>query len=200
MNPIIALSVLEAVRSSDGTHDETVSATDIQSEAVKLGRTRTVGAQIERYQVLAKSNGDVTYEEIGALFTLVARRPDAALLFVDAGRRAGRHAARRTPRGLRALHRTLRGRWRDRVGRYLVGRAAADVFDIEVAPGGHSASAAAECAATRSPGGHACGLFGAGIAELLRGFTSFDGACFLTACRARGGDGCRWSTIKETED
>ena len=200
LHPVIAISVLEAVRSHDGKAQGSSPDEETGSEAIKLGRTRSVAAQIERYTAMVKSGGDVEAQEIAALFTLVARRPDADLLFTDAGRRAGRHAANLTPRLLKLAHAGLPAHLRNRLGRRLVRRAAARVFDIEVTADCTSAAAGSECAASLSPGGQACGVYGSGLAELLRGFTPFDGACFLTQCRARGSDCCRWSTQHEHED
>ncbi len=149
---------------------------------------------------MVKSGGDVEAQEIAALFTLVARRPDANLLFADAGRRAGRHAVSLTPRLLKLAHAGLPAHLRNRLGRRLVRRAAARVFDIELTADCTSAAVGSECPASLLPGGQACGVYGSGLAELLRGFTSFEGACFLTQCRVRGGDCCRWSTQHEQED
>ena len=200
MHPIIAISVLAAVRSHDGQAQGSSPDGDSGNEAIKLGRTRSVAAQIERYTAMIKSGRDVEAQEIAALFTLVARRPDANLLFADAGRRAGRHAANLTPRLLRLVHTSLPAQLRNRLGRRLVRSAAARVLDIELTDDCTSAAVGGECPASLSPGGLACGMYGSGLAELLRGFTSFDGACFLTQCRARGGDRCRWSTQHEHED
>jgi hypothetical protein len=200
LHPIIALSVLEAVRSHDGQAQELLPDGESGGEAIKLGRTRSVAGQIERYTALVKSCGDVEAQEIAALFRLVARRPDANLLFADAGRRAARHAANLTPRILKLAHASLPAQLRNRLGRRLVRRAAARVFDIELTADCTSAGGGGRCPASLLPGGQACGVCGSGLAELLRGFTSFDGACFLTKCRARGSDHCRWSTEHEHED
>ena len=195
--------MLEAVRDCDGPPDQSSHETDTSREAVKLGRTTTVAAQIERYAVLARRNIDMSSQELAGLFALISRRPDARLLFADAGRRAGRHASRRTSFFLRLLNRNLPSGLRDRFGGYLVRRAAGRFFHIDVMPSCRSASTQNECPGSLSPEGRACGIYGSGLAELLRSFTSFDGACFLPSCRARGGggsDGCRWSTVKEEED
>ena len=200
MHPIIPLSVLEAVQSRDGQAQESSPDGESPSEAIKLGRTRSVAAQIERYTDLVKSGGEVEAQEIAALFTLVARRSDANLLFADAGRHAGRHAANLTPLLLKVVHASLPAHPRNRLGRRLVRRAAAKVFDIELTADCTSAGGGSECLASLSPGELACGVYSSGLAELLRGFTSFDGACFLTKCRARGSYCCRWSTEHEHED
>ena len=199
MHPIIALSVLEAVRASDLAKGDPRDEDHPGQEAVKLGRTASVAAQIDRYLAMVRRNNTVSTEELAGLFTLVSRRSDADLIFADAGRRAGRHAAGRTALPLRMLHWGLLRGWRDRVGRRLVRRAAARVFNITIAHDGFNAAAVERCGAQAIPGGGPCGLYGSGLAELLRTFTTFDGACFRTACRARGNGTCSWSTTQERE-
>ena len=199
MHSIIALSVLEAVRASDLAKGDPRDEDHPGQEAVKLGRTASVAAQIDRYGVMVRRNNSVSAEELAGLFTLVSRRPDADLVFADAGRRAGRHAAERTALPLRMLHRVLPRGLRDRVGPRLVRRAAARVFGLTTAHDGSKAAAVDGCGAQAIPGGGPCGLYGSGLAELLRAFTPFEGAYFRTACRARGDGICRWSTTQERE-
>ena len=199
MHPIIALSVLEAVRASDLAKGDPADESQAAYEAIKLGRTTSVAVQIERYSKMVRRNAMLGRDELGALFTLVSRRPDADLIFGDAGRRAGQYAAKQMPRLLRVLHLGLPLGLRERLGRRLIRRAAALVFDIDVARDGNEAAARETCHAQVVPGGRPCGLYGSALAELLRTFTSFDGAYFRTACRARGGGTCRWSTTQEHE-
>ncbi len=197
MHAIIALSVLEAVRASDLAKGDPRDEDHPGQEAVKLGRTASVAAQIDRYSAMVRRNSGVSAEELAGLFTLVSRRYDGDLVFDDAGRRAGRHAAERTALPLRMLHRALPRGLQDRLGRRLVRRAAARVFDITIAHDGSNAASVDECGAQTIPGGGPCGLYGSGLAELLRTFTAFDGACFRTACRVRGDGTCRWSMTQE---
>lgn len=200
MHPIIALSVLEAVRASDLAKGDPRDEDHPGQEAVKLGRTASVAAQIDRYSAMVRRNNTISAEELAGLFTLVSRRPDADLIFADAGRRAGRHAAERTALPLRMLRRALPRGLRDRVGRRLVRRAAARVFDITIVHDGSNAAAVDGCGGAQAiSGGGPCGLYGSGLAELLRTFTAFEGACFRTACRARGDGTCSWSTTQERE-
>ena len=199
LHPVIALSVLEAVRACDAPAVESLARTRLSDGAIKLGRTSSVAAQIDRYARMVRRNLAVGPQELEALFTLVSRRPDATLVFADAGRRAGRLAARRTPPWLKLLHRGLPPALRDRLGRRLVRRAAAAVFGLAVSVEGTETAAGAACPAEAVPAGSACGLYGSGLAELLRVFTSFDGACFLTECRARGSGACRWNTNQQPE-
>lgn len=199
MHSIIALSVLEAVRASDLAKGDPRDEDHPGQEAVKLGRTASVAAQIDRYSAMGRRDNAISTEELAGLFTLVLRRPDADLIFADAGRRAGRHAAERTALPLRMLRRVLPRGLRDRVGRRLVRRAAVRVFDITIVHDGSNAAAVDGCGAQAIPGGGPCGLYGSGLAELLRTFTVFEGACFRTACRARGDGTCSWSTTQERE-
>jgi hypothetical protein len=199
MHPIIALSVLEAVRASDLAKGDPPEDAHVGQEAIRLGRTTSVAAQIDRYSAMVRRRDSLDLEELSALYTLVARRPDADLVFADAGRRAGRHAAKQTPGLLRAMHRTLPRGLRERLGQRLIRRAAARVFAIDMAYDSTSAAAVETCGARAIPGGRPCALYGSGLAELLRIFTSFDGAYFRIACRARGDATCKWSTTQAHE-
>ena len=199
MHPIIALSVLEAVRASDSAKAD---PPDAGQEAIKLGRTTSVAAEIERYSSMVRRRETVAGEELAALFTLVSRRPDADSVFGEAGRRAGQHAAKKTPRFLRILHRGLPSGMRERLGRRLIRGAAARVFDLDLGLHGDGAVALDGCGAHKVPGewGRPCGVYGSGLAELSRIFTTFEGAYFRNSCRARGSVSCRWSTTQQQED
>ncbi len=200
MHPIIALSVLETVRAFDLATGEAPDDPHAGQEAIKLGRTTSVADQIKRYRSMVSRGEALAGEELGALFTLVSRRSDADWVFADAGCRAGRHAAKQTPRFLRILHWGLPSGMRQRLGRRLIRGAAARVFDMDVGLDGKGAVAVDGCAAHMVPGGRPCGVYGSALAELFRTFTSFDGAYFRNACRARGSVNCRWSTAQQQED
>ncbi len=199
MHPIIALSVLEAVRACDLAKGD---APDVGHEAVKLGITKSVAAQIERYSSMVRRREVLAGEELAALFTMVSRRQDADLVFEEAGRRAARLAVKQTPRFLRILHRGLPSGMRERLGRRLIRGAAARVFDLDVGIHGEGAVALNGCGAHTVPVGlgRPCGVYGSGLAELRRTFTTFDGVYFRNSCRARGSGSCRWSTTQQQED
>jgi hypothetical protein len=200
MHPIIALSVLEAVRACDLAKGDAPDAVYGVQEAIKLGRTTSVVAQIERYWSMVRRRETLAVGELAGLFTLVSRRPDADWVFAEAGRRAGRHAAQHAPRFLRIIHWGLPSRLRERLGRRLVRGAAAQVFGLDVGLEGGGAVALDGCGAHKVPDGRPCGVYGCGLAELSRIFTMFDGAYFRNACRVRGSASCRWSTNQQLED
>lgn len=197
VHAILALSVLDTVRARDALLDLPMDG-EPSNEAVKLGRTTTVATQIARYTDLVRRGKAIDAGELTALFTLVARRADADLVFAEAGRAAGRHAVATIPALTRVARRALPGGLADRLGRRLVRRAAGSVLGIAMSPDARSGARAADCPAATSPAGRACRLYASALAEIERQLISFDGAIFLRRCRARGGDGCCWS-VSETE-
>jgi hypothetical protein len=159
---------------------------------------QTVLAQIDRYDRLVRGDKRVEGDEAAALLRLVGRRPDAGLVYAEAGRLAARLAVRRVAATLRGLRHVLpRG-----FGRYLARRAAADVFGMKVhrAVSGVEAVMEDPLAIQATPNGAACGLFGSGLAELLRAFTAFEGALLHDRCRGRGNHQCHWRAGPPAEE
>src|SRR2546426_6054440 len=124
------------------------------------------------------------------LFRSVGRRPDADLVFADAGRRAARRAVRRlfllTRLAARAGPRAL--------GDAAARRAARAVFAGELRRESHVpvARVGDALAVQATPDGAACALYGAGVTDLLRLLVGFEGAMLHISCRATGGEGCEW--------
>src|SRR6188474_208617 len=88
---IIPLSLLEAIRNLDTPVEDGLEELAGEMVAKRLGLSPTVSAQIARYEEIARKDGQVSDDEALSVFRLVDRRPDAALVFADAGRRAARH-------------------------------------------------------------------------------------------------------------
>jgi len=160
----------------------------------RLGMSRTVAQQIERYRVLTSRGDRVPDEEVVALLRLAGRRTDAALVFADAGRRVARYAA--TGSGVaRRVGGVLPRLARTRLGFTMASRALRrlGVSLGRDAGGTVTARVSAPPSIRATPDGMACGLYGSAVAEALRIFTDFDGAVVHDACRTRGDDACRWS-------
>jgi hypothetical protein len=120
----------------------------------------------------------------------VGRRPDADLVFADAGRRAARRAARQL---------SVVARLAVRAGPRAVGYAAAGTAARRVLGGELRREAAVpvgrvpeRLAVNATPDGSACGFYGAAFTELLRLLAGYEGAMVHVACRATGGDRCEW--------
>jgi hypothetical protein len=194
---ILPLAVLEAMRHLDSPTDEEAAEFVDELLQKRLGLSRTVAAQIARYDLGVRRGRPVPTEEFELILRLAGRRPDAALVFADAGRRAARRAMRRLPLvtrwSARHLPRFLRRLIGFRAARRCLRRAFAvtlvrerSAFAAHIRHG-MSARAASD--------GVACGFYGAAVAELLRHLISFDGAVSHPRCRAHGDEQCEWREI-----
>lgn len=190
---IVPLALFESLRGLDAPPGE---LDDMHRDLTvkRLGMSQTVASQIERYGRLARGEQWVAADEVAGVLRLVGRRMDAGLVFADAGRRAGRHAARRVPVSLRAAWSLLPRAVRERLGFALARAAAARALNVHLVREGDVAVATIRepIAVHATPTGTACGFYGSAIAELLRTFTSFDSAMLHSECRARGGAVCVW--------
>lgn len=187
---LIPLTLLEALRNIDAPVEDGLEELAGETVSKRLGLSATVQAQIARYAWHADKRNRVPLDEATSVFRLVGRRPDAPLIFADAGRRAARRAAPRLPRVLGVLPsfpgRGLGGRAADRVARKLVGGHLL-VKDAEAL-----AEVPAPLGLEAVPEGTGCGFYGALFGELLRGLARFEGAVRHTRCRSRGDDRCEW--------
>jgi hypothetical protein len=191
---VLLLALFEAVRALDLPPGADLDEFHRELTTKRLGTSPTVAAQIARYDRLVMAREAVDPEELVAVLRLLGRRADARLVFADGGRRAGRHAVRLTSLVARAGRRLLPGRLKEAAGFRLAQRAARRVLGVDVTrnAGVMEAWLRDPAGARATPDGAACGFYGSAIAELLRAFTSFDGAMFHTTCRARGDAVCRW--------
>jgi hypothetical protein len=193
---ILPLAVLEAMRNLDSPTDE--EAAEYVDELLKkrLGLSDTVAAQIARYDLGVRRGRPVSAAEFEQILRLAGRRPDAALVFADAGRRAARRAladlSLAARWGARYLPRFLRRPIGFRVARGVL----RDVFAVQLTRTGGATAARVEhrLAVGATADGAACGFYAAAVAELLRHLASYDGAVVHPRCCARGGDCCEWRT------
>jgi hypothetical protein len=194
VHAIIPLSLLEAIRNLDTPIDDGLA--DLASEVVskRLGLSTTVALQIERYRAEARRGGGTPTDEAVSVFRLVSRRPDATLVFSDAGRRAARYAARAEAGLAGRLPARSPGFLRRPLGLRAAGQVALRVLRADLRPADplaevtlrHSLPMAANAE------GDGCYFYGAAFAELLRLLTGFEGAMLHDRCRSRGDDACHW--------
>ena len=191
---IVPLSLLEALRNLDTPVGDGLDELAGEIVSKRFGLSSTVAAQIQRYQEAHRRGLPVPVEETVGVFRLVGRRPDAALVYADAGRRAARYAARQRSLPVRALMAATQGFIRRRVGARAASRAARRVFGAALAIRGRSAEAVIPqpLSLRALSDGQACSFYGAALAEMLRVLTGFEGAMVHMGCRGRGDDTCRW--------
>ena len=191
---ILALALLEAVQNIDTPPDDGLGALEYELASKRLGLSATVAAQVARYRERSEAGGDLPEDEALAVFRLVGRRPDAALVYADAGRRAARYAARRLGTGSRALLAIAPGTLRVRLGLRASGWLARRWLLLDFsAEGGVARAEAADSLGLRGrEDGLGCQFYSAALAELLRLVTGFEGAMLHESCRGRGDRSCRW--------
>jgi hypothetical protein len=190
VHSIVPLALLEAVRNLDTPVEDGLSEFADELLSKRLGLSRTVAMQLAQYDILARRGARVDASHVEALLRLVGRRPDADLVFADAGRRAARRAAKQ----LSVLSRMAARAAPRQLGYVAAGRAAkrvlgGDLRRIDAVPVGRIAAA---LAINATPDGSACGFYGAAFTELLRLLTGYEGGMLHISCRATGGDKCEW--------
>ena len=195
---LIPLSLLEALRNLDTPVEDGMDELAEEIAVRRLGLSPTVAAQIQRYRQAAERGGTVDTDEVLSVLRLIGRRPDAALVFADAGRRAARYAARSRGRPSRTLARLSPQGVARRLALRGVSRLARVVFDAEVSgqEGTIEIRMTAPLSIVAAPGGEACLFYGSAYQELLRGMTGFEGALLHEGCLSRGEPDCLWRTAE----
>jgi hypothetical protein len=194
IHSLIPLSLLEAIRNLDTPLDDGLNEQDSETMSKRLGMSTTVAQQIERYRESAEAQEEVPAEEAISVFRLVGRRPDATLVYSDAGRRAARYAAGAAGIGAKVLLGVTPRPMRQKVGGRSAAKVAKRFLDIplELAPTGHQVRMTETMATRAGFPGSGCYFYSAVIAELLRVATGFEGAMVHERCHARGDDHCFW--------
>ncbi|MGH7522747.1 MAG: hypothetical protein ACREK8_00360 [Gemmatimonadales bacterium] len=195
---LLPLSILEAVQNIDTPQDDGLGALEDELASKRLGLSATVAAQVDRYREQAKSGGEVSDEEALAVFHLVGRRPDAALVYADAGRRAARYAAKRLAAGSRAMIAAAPGR----AGTSLALRASARLgrrwlqADLHVSEGTIRCEMADSLGYRAKDDGTGCHFYTAAIAELLRQVGDLEWTVLHELCQGRGDRRCLWRAMR----
>jgi len=195
----VPLALLEAMRNLDRPLDDGFELPIEDSPRVRLGLSDTVAAQIERYEDILTRDGTVSLEEALGVLRLVGRRPDADLIFADAGRRTARYLAARIGPLAGALHRLPLEALRTRVGARAAARVARHYLRAELAdPRGPAprVRVATPLSVAALQGDAGCAFYAAAFAELLRVLVGFEGTMIHEACRAHGASACEWRGVR----
>ena len=190
VHSIVPLAVLEAIRNLDTPVEDGLAEFADELLSKRLGMSATIAMQVNEYAALVRRDASVDPVNVEALLRLVGRRPDADLVFADAGRRVARRAAARTAGAAkwiaRAGPRGLGYVVARRAARLVLGADLRREHDVPVARVGGSLAIHA------TPDGAACVMYGAAFTELLRLFAGFEGSMVHVTCRGAGGAACEW--------
>jgi hypothetical protein len=182
VHSIVPLAVLEAVKNLDTPVEDGLTEFADELLVKRLGLSSTVQMQLTEFEQLVRKDARVEPSHVEALLRLVGRRPDADLVFADAGRRAARRAVKR----MLGVSRLFGHSAARRAARTVLGAELGFEHRLPIA------RVPDPVAIQATPDGAACGFYGAGLVELLRLLVGYEGAMLHTTCRARGGSDCEW--------
>jgi hypothetical protein len=194
---LIPLSLLEAIRNLDTPVEDGLEELAEEIVVRRLGLSPTVAAQIQRYRQTADRSGGVELDEVVSVLRLVGRRPDARLVFADAGRRAARYSARAGAGSARTFARVSPSRLRERISIRACARLAREFFrgDLRARAGTTEVRMSDSLSILAHPDGAACAYYGSAYGELLRLLGGFEGAMVHERCQARGDEACLWRSV-----
>jgi predicted hydrocarbon binding protein len=194
VDPLLPLSLLEAVRNVDTPHGELEAEFVAELRNKRLGLSDTVHAQIKRYVDAVRKEQRPPYDEAVALAKLIGRRPDAEAVFRAAGRHLAKEAyltlAPSTRRVIDVLPSLLSRPIALRKARRLSQR----YFGATIRRvGNHVVMIVPESVTINSaPRGGGCAYYEAGLRELLRLLIGSSGSVEHVNCRSRGDERCEW--------
>jgi bacteriochlorophyll 4-vinyl reductase len=194
VDPLLPLSLLEAVRTVD------LPDGDLETEYVEELRTKrfglsdTVHAQIRRYHEAVKRGQRPPVDEAAGIARLIGRRPDAEAVFREAGRALARRTYERVSPPLRRLLHLLPslfarplalGQIRRIGGRYLGGgvRRVGASIHLEVP---------VSVTLDSAPKQAGCTFYEASLRELMQQLVDGVGAVEHVRCASRGEGTCEW--------
>lgn len=196
ITPLFPLILLETLRDRDRP-EEVLEDEDLAvSLPRRLGLSDVVMVQIRRFQAEVRAKRLQSPPQIIDLMRLVVRRPDAAEIFAEAGRRIARHNWAQRSATMRGVLRVMP----NPIPRIAAQRAAKRMFrqiagDSPLAVGRwpvdirlrNSLSSRAD------PGGAACAFYGGAFAEIMHLHTGRTYRVLHSECATRGGDECQWT-------
>lgn len=194
VDPLVPLSLLEAVRDVDRPSDlaETEFVDELRNK--RFGLSDTVYVQIKRYTEAVRRGQRTAQDEAVALARLIGRRADAEAVF----RAAGRHVAREAYRTISPVRRSLMRVMPTLMARPLalssVRRLGRRYFSGNVRRVGSSLLLDVPRSVTvdAAPGSGGCVYYEAAVGELLRLLIGSIGAVEHVHCHGRGEGTCEW--------
>jgi hypothetical protein len=192
----VPLSLLEAVRAVDRPDEDEGFDTEYVAELrnKRLGLSDTVFAQIRRYGEAVKRDQPIDRDEAAGIARLLARRPDAEVVF----RAAGRHVARASFATLAGMTRSVLvafpalvtrpialRRFRKLAHRFLAG-------NVKRVGGFVFLSVDDAVVADNEEGDIGCVFYEAALREYVALLVGGSGAVDLTRSGANGGGGYEW--------
>ena len=195
VNPIVPLSLLEAVRSVDIPEGEDNDVEYVQEHRNKrLGLSDTVIAQIRRYKDAMKRNQPIAIHEASGISRLIGRRPDAESIFTRGGTIVANRIYRLISATTRQIIHLLPGFLARPLAFRQVKRAGEKYLGASVRRVGASIVLGVKESVTfeTAPKGIGCLYYESALRELLKLLVNGGGMIDHVHCREKGEDICEW--------
>ncbi|UCG75211.1 MAG: hypothetical protein JSV95_10795 [Gemmatimonadota bacterium] len=195
IDPQVALALLESLRAADIPTEHLKDEDLQQSLPRRLGLSPVVDANIRRYLALRREGGSLRAQEVGELFQLVSRRPDARAVFADAGRHLAHDSLSRHRRKARSIARGLPSAARRRLGLRSVLRLARQLAPgglvrLELRPPSLAMEGGLIARACGSDAG--CLLLNSAFEHSMETYAAVAGPVLHIECEGRGDRQCLW--------
>ncbi len=191
----LPLSLLEAVRAHDRPDEVLEDENLTVSLPRRFGLTDVVDTQIRQFEAAQKAGRNVRLDDVVNLMRLVLRRPDAAPIMQDTGRRfADWHFQRKS-----AASRALYPRLPLRLSSAAAARAVAK--ELKILKAGNAVTVTRQPFHVRIDGsmfaridadGAACPFITGMLQQTLRHYCDAEAAIVQTSCSASGNARCEW--------
>lgn len=196
ITPLFPLLLLETLRDRDRP-EEVLEDEDVTvSMPRRLGLSDVVGVQIRRFQEEVRARRLQSTPNVIDLMRLVVRRPDAAEIFSEAGRRIARQAWAQRSSTMRGVLRVMP----NPLPRIAARRAAQRMFkqisgDSKLSVGRWPIDVRLRDSITAraDPSGAACSFYSGAFAEIMELHTGKRYRVVHSDCISRGAGECQWS-------
>jgi predicted hydrocarbon binding protein len=194
VDPLIPLSLLEAVRTVD------LPDNDLEAEFVhelrnkRLGLSDTVFAQIKRFTEAVRRKQRTDFDEAAGIARLIGRRPDAEAVFREAGRFFARQVYKTISPVTRKLLRSLPALLTRPIALRQARRVATRYLQGSVRRVGGTILLEVEESVTRdaAPKLGGCSYYESALRELIQLMVGGVGAVDHVRCASRGEGHCEW--------
>lgn len=196
VNPLVPLSLLEAVRSIDipegGGEDDVEYVQEHRNK--RLGLSDTVIAQIRRYKDALKRNQPIAFHEASGIARLIGRRGDAEEIFVRAGTGVAKRMYEMISGSKRQIIHLMPGFLARPLAFRQLRKGGGKYLGVEVRRVGASivVGISESVSAGSAPKSAGCKYYESAIREMLRLLVNGGGMIDHVRCRDRGEEVCEW--------
>lgn len=194
VDPLLPLSLLEAVRTVDLPEGDLEAEFVAELRNKRLGLSDTVFAQIKRFGEAVRRRQPQSFDEANGIAKLIGRRPDAEAVFREAGRNLARQSYRTISPLTRKMTLTLPAMLSRTIALRHVRRIAVRYLAGEIRRVGSTILLVVPKSVTldTAPRQGGCAYYESALRELMQLLVGGVGAVEHVRCEGRGEGNCEW--------